>query len=278
MKSTRAILLICFIFCFNIAYSQSDSSSFKTERFSVSLGGFYTALGSSVIVGSDDLGVGLSLDLEDALGLRTSAFVLRGETQYTFGKRRNKKASLNYLGLFRTADKVLDSDITLGDITYTASSQVKSEFNLEVYELSYNYGFFQDDRMRLGIGGGFFVMPIEFSVSASSNKSRFFEVVAPLPVIGISTDFYINPKWTFSQSVDLLYIQFGDFSGSLTDINISVDYQAFERFSFGAGVNSFRLNIEAKDELFSGLDFTGNIETSYTGLLLYAKYRLNYPK
>ncbi len=281
LKVLSSVVLL--IFSYN-GFSQKDSLLFQTDRFSASFGGFYTGLGSSVIVGIDQLGLGISLELEDALGLESSAFVLRGDATYTFGKKRNKHLSLGYIGLLRKASRTLGRDVEIGDQVFDAKTVVETRFNLEIYKLSYNWGFFKDERMRLGLGSGLFIMPIGFSIGVQENQSigveakesDFFQFVAPLPALGVTTDFYIGPRWTFSQSLDLFYIQFADFQGALTDLNLKLEYRPLDHFAFGVGLNSFRLNIEAKDDLFLNLDFKGSIETSYTGLLFYAKYVLKY--
>ena len=266
------------------SFSQNDSLIFEQDRFSASFGGFYTGLGSSVIVGVDQLGLGLSLELEDALGLESSAFVLRGDATYTFGKKKNKQLSLGYIGLLRKASRTLGRDVEIGDQVFDAKTVIETRFNLEIYKLTYNWGFFKDERMRLGLGGGLFIMPVGFSIGVQENQSigveakesDFFQFIAPLPALGVTTDFYIGPRWTFSQSLDLFYIQIADFQGALTDLNLKLEYRPLEHFAFGAGVNSFKLNIVTKDDLFLDLNFKGSIESSYTGVLFYAKYVLKY--
>ncbi len=262
--------------CFGVAFSQNDTLTFKQDRFTTSFGGFFSGLNSSVIVGIDQLGIGLSIQLEEALGLEATSLVLRGDAIYSFGKKRNKRLSLGYIGLLRESSRELGRDIEIGDQIFPAKTVLKTKFNFEIYKLSYNWGFFQDERMRLGIGGGLFIMPIGFSVGTDKKQSDFFQFVAPLPALGVTTDFYIGPRWTFSQSFDLFYIQFGSFKGALTDVNLKIEYRALDHFAFGAGINTFKLNIETKDEIFLDFDFKGTIETGYTGVLFYAKYVLKY--
>ena len=182
------------------SFSQNDSLIFEQDRFSASFGGFYTGLGSSVIVGVDQLGLGLSLELEDALGLESSAFVLRGDATYTFGKKKNKQLSLGYIGLLRKASRTLGRDVEIGDQVFDAKTVIETRFNLEIYKLTYNWGFFKDERMRLGLGGGLFIMPVGFSIGVQENQSigveakesDFFQFIAPLPALGVTTDFYIG--------------------------------------------------------------------------------------
>ena len=271
----RYTLFTCLIILSTTANSQ-DSLNFQTDRFSFSVGGFYTSLENTVVIGIDQLGLGLSLELEDALGLESSALVLRAQGDYTFGKRRNKMLSLGYIGLLRKAKRQLGRDLEIGDFIYPLKTEIETKFNLEIYKLAYNWGFFKDDRMRLGIGGGVFIMPIGFSISSGTNESDFFQFIAPLPSLGVTTDFYIGPRWTFSQSLDIFFIQFSSFKGSLTDLNLKFEYRPLNHFAIGTGLNTFRLNIETKDDLFLNLDFKGSVESSYTGLLFYAKYLIKY--
>jgi len=259
-----------------VLFGQSGLKDYKTERFSLSFGGFYTGLNSNVIIGVDQLGLGLSLELEDALGLESAVWVMRGEAKYALGKKRNKHFSIGYLGLLRKADRTLGREVEIGEVILPLESTIQTKFNLEIYELSYNWGFFQDERMRLGLGGGLFVMPIGFSVAANGNESDFFQFIAPLPSLEVSTEFYIGPRWTYSQTLNLFFLRFGDFEGSLTDLSLNLEYQAFKSFAFGLGLNAFKLNVETTDDLFLDLDFKGNVEVSYFGSLLFMKYFINY--
>ena len=269
-------VFVILLFLTNYSLAQENSDEYSKDRFSASLGGFYTGLNNSVIVGIDQLGIGLSLELEDALGLESSALVLRGDATYSFGKKRNKRLSIGYIGLLRKSEITLGRELEVGDVIFPLETKISTKFNLEIYELSYNWGFFQDERMRIGLGGGLFVMPIGFSIAADDNESEFLQFIAPLPALEVSTEFYIAPKWTYTQTLNLFYIRFGTFEGSLTDLNLNLEYQAFEHFAFGAGLNSFKLNLEAKEELFWEFDFKGSVRSSYFGALFYAKYLIKY--
>ena len=71
----------------NISDNKSDTLDYSWERFSFSLGGFITGLNSDILIGSQQVGLGVSINLEDALGLVSSTLVLRGDLEYHFGKR-----------------------------------------------------------------------------------------------------------------------------------------------------------------------------------------------
>jgi hypothetical protein len=55
------------------------------DRFSVIFGGFFAGYNSGIKVGSQQLGLGLVIDIEDALGLKVTSFNYRGKAIYRFG-------------------------------------------------------------------------------------------------------------------------------------------------------------------------------------------------
>lgn len=248
-----------------------SASQQSWERFSVSFGGFLSGYNSGITLGSKSLGLGLVIDIEDALGLETSSIVFRGNARYKFGKTGRHTVAVGYFGINRKANKVLEQELELGDITYPIGTEINSRYDLTILRAKYDYAIFQDDRVSIGISFGFFVMPVKFAVSANAIEDINSTFTAPLPLFGLRTDFRISDKLYLKQSAELLFISTDTFTGSLLDLNIALEHNTFEHFGFGLGVNSNRLNFIIKNE-GSGINFFGDIRIDYTGLLLYAKY------
>jgi len=252
--------------------SEPDTLNYSWERLSINFGGFLTGLNNDIQLGSQTVGLGVIINVEDALGLETTSTVLRSEVHYNFGKRRRHTAGLEYFGLFRNALKVLESDIEIGDQIFPVGTEVDSRFNLQIYKAKYSYAYFQDKRVKLDASFGLFVMPITFSASALNLKETATDFVAPLPVLGIGSTFAITPKLYLEQNVDFLYLKISNFKGLITDVNFRVEYNAWKHVGFGTGLNTFRLNIDAYGKDYKYFDFKGSLKTSYAGLLFYAKY------
>lgn len=277
----KAVLYLLLIFLFHgtltIAQKEnlhhdSDTLDYSWERFSFSLGGFITGLNSDIQLSSREVGLGATINVEEALGLETSTLVLRGESEYNYGKRRRNTARLCYFSLFRDAKKVLDSEIEIGDETFPVGTEVSSKFNLQILRGTYNYSFYMDERVKLGVSIGLFIMPISFSTSALGLSEEVANFIAPLPVLGLGANFAITPKLYLKQSIDILYLEIPSFKGSIMDVNIKFEYNPWKNFGFGLGLNSYRLNITAYKDDGTFLDFKGTIKTSYTGILFYGKY------
>jgi hypothetical protein len=81
------------------------------ERFSLILGGGIAFLKSDVRIGSES--TGLSVNLEDALGLDSSMAVLRAEGIFRLGDSRRHRLDFCYFGLSREGSKTLARDITI---------------------------------------------------------------------------------------------------------------------------------------------------------------------
>jgi len=253
-------------------YASGDTTDYKWDKFSLTAGGFFTGLNSEIIVGSEQLGLGVFVNIEDALGMETSDFVFRSDMNYYFGKRNRHGINLGYFGFLRNATKVLESELTIGDNVYPIGTSVHSKFNYQIIKLEYDYSYFVDKRIRLGASIGFFVMPINFSARAFSSEATQAKFIAPLPVIGLNAAYAVSPKISIKQSIHLFYLEVAGFKGSINDINVCVEYNPWNHFGFGLGYNYYHLGISSESDNGKLLKFQGEVNSGHTGLMMYARY------
>src|SRR5262245_23300769 len=188
------------------------------------LGGYLAAYDTSVRFGSQALGTGIELDLEDALDVDTSTQNLRFGGFWRVSDNLRHTISLDYNTSKRTASKTLTEDVTIGDTTYPAGQTVSSETKLGIIRAAYGYSFVLDERLDLSARVGVYTMPMSFKFNglAGTEKDDF---TAPLPTVGVKADIAITPSLFLRQSMDLFYIKYGDFTGQLTDISLGLEYQ-----------------------------------------------------
>lgn len=255
------------------AHTEEQEKAFEPwERFNLNLGAFFLDLNSDVRVGLEGLGVGIEVDVEDALGLDSSTSIFFGNGFYRFGSSRRHRVDFGYTAVHRDATKVLAQDLPiLGDII-PAGTTVGTKLDFDVIQVGYSYSFFMDDRMDFGVGIGFFVMPFEFEITPSGAVSKTEDFVAPLPTLALHGDFAITPKLFFKLKFNFLYLEIDDFKGSITAAALALEYNVWKPVGFGLGYTSFRTVIEANGEDYPGIDFVGNVEFEYQGLNLYAKF------
>ena len=247
-----------------------DSES-PWETYSFKFGGFLTALDSDVELGVQNVGAGITVNVEDALGLDTRMVVFRADFGWRFGETRKHMLDLVWSDFRRSATKTLGKDIEIGDKIYPVGTTVESEFNFSIISARYTYSLFQDDRFNFGLGIGAYVMPIEFKISEGNLGNVQESFTAPLPVVGVRFDFAVTPKFFLRQNLDLLYLEIGNFRGAILDLGLGAEYKIWKHFGVGAEYDAFRIGVEAEDEDYPLIDFIGKINFSYNALLLYGK-------
>lgn len=278
MKRTLpALILIAFLTAACPSVFAEDAAKHTTEkspwdRFTINLGSFISSTDSNVRLSAK--GVGVGIDVEEALGLDTTTTVFRVGGIWRFTDNRRHRADLAWFALRRAGDKTLGQDIVIDGVTYPTGTQVRSGFDIDIYKATYSYSFFQDDRVDIGAGLGLYIMPISFELNASGflNGYTSESVTAPLPVLGLRADFALTPKWLIKSYFDFFYLEYEQFKGAVFDTKISIEYKAFKHVGFGLGVENFNIKIEAEGEDYPEIDLVGEIEYGYVGALLYATF------
>jgi hypothetical protein len=277
MKRLTGAVVLCLalVFSGSVAWAQEqgahEAEDTPWEKYSFKFGGFITTLDSQVQIGSKDLGAGIVVDVEDALGLESNLTVFRGDLGWRFGKTRRHQWNFSFSDFRRNASKFLGKKLEIGDTTFRAGTQLETDFNFQIIQAKYTYSLFQDDRFNFGLGLGAYVMPIQFKISAGGRSQVEESFVAPLPVIGARFDFAVTPKFFIRQTLDVLYLEVGDFRGAIVDLGIGAEYKIWQNFGIGADLNVFNIGIEAKGEDYPEIDFVGRFDFGYNALLLYGK-------
>jgi hypothetical protein len=245
------------------------------EKFSLNLGYFIANTQTGVRLGS---GLGVSVDVEDLLGLDTTNSAFRAEASWRFTDNRRHRLDFQWFSFRRDGSNKIGQDIHYKDKdgiehTIPAGTYVESFFDFDIYQFAYSYSFFQDDRIDLAGSLGLYVMPIDFGLTATGllNVGGSESFTAPLPVLGVRADFEITPKWYFRSGLQLFYLELGEFQGSILETNVAIEYLPWKHFGFGLGFDSLNVHVEADGDDYPGIDFKGEINFHYTGLQLYAK-------
>ena len=245
------------------------------EKVGANLGVFVSALNTSFRIGS---GIGLDIDVEEALDLDTSDTVFRADAMWRFTDSRRHRLDFTWFAFRRDGGRVIGQDITIEDkdgnpITIEAGTNVEANFDLDIYELAYSYSFIQDERIDLAAGIGLYVMPIDFGLRAAgafeTDESENF--TAPLPVLGLRMDIAITPQWFIRTGSQLFYAQYENFTGSVLELRAAVEYNPWHHVGIGLGFDALKVRLEADGEDWPGVDLRGNVEFDYAGLQMYLR-------
>lgn len=245
------------------------------EKVGVNLGVFLSALNTSFRIGS---GIGVNIDVEEALDLDSSDTVFRADAMWRFTDNRRHRLDFTWFSFRRDGSRTIGQDITIEDkdgnpITIEAGTNVDANFDLDIYELAYSYSFIQDERIDLAAGIGLYIMPIDLGLRAAgaveTDESENF--TAPLPVLGLRMDIAITPQWFIRTGSQVFYAQYDNFTGSVVELRVAVEYNPWQHVGIGLGFDTLKVRLEADGEDWPGVDLRGNVEFDYAGLQLYLR-------
>ena len=266
-------LLTGLFFC-NFSFAGGNSpnkSEVPWETFNLNLGVFFSAIDSSIGAGGNN--VGIDVDLEEVLGLDTSTTAFRIDAFWRFTDNNRHRFDFSWFDIKRDSTKLLAKEFEIGDEVFPVGTTMESTLDFKIFKGSYTYSFFQDDRFDFGVSFGLFVIPIDYNFKSTTGQQEEADsITAPLPVIGVKGDFAITPKLFLKSYIDLFYLEFDDYVGKIWNYHIALEYNVFKNVGFGVGFDHLEVDVEAhSDTNIPGVNFNGNINFLYTGVMIYTK-------
>jgi hypothetical protein len=241
------------------------------DRWKFQLGGYFPSINSDMQIEINDT----DIDLEEKLGLDENDALWRVDGYWRFARKHRLK--FGYYGFDREASKSLVEDLTIGDEVWYAGAFVKTDWTMDYYTLSYLYSFYQGEKWEIaGYLGAYWVrLKVALALAAALDRpplgnlppggpedlligdrveSESFE--GPLPLLGLSFDYYITPKWMASFKAGYFQLSIDQFKGRLLNLGANIEYQFTRMFGLGLGYDSFNLNLEAEEKgSFAGVDY-----------------------
>ena len=259
----------------NTAPPPGESRFLPWEKGSLKLGGFVSTFDSTLTF-SRSSGSSATFNAEDRLGLDSSLTVIRVEAMYRPGSSLHHQVDFSWGGYHRDGEATLSEEFSIGDTTYAAGAQIQTVFNFDVFRATYSYAFLQNERLRLALGLGAYVLPLEYELNIQTTGNRTVaegaDTTIPLPALAFRAEFQIIPKLFLNLSVDGMYLEINDFTGGLLDSTVALEYRPWKHVGFGVGYSGMLVKVETEtDSDYPGADFIGKVRVDYNGLLLYGK-------
>ncbi|KPJ98638.1 MAG: hypothetical protein AMJ60_07610 [Desulfobacterales bacterium SG8_35] len=242
----------------------SEESPVGKDTFKLAAGVFLPAIDSQLRINSKTLGTGTIIDLEDDLGFDEDVTlgVLGG--YWRFAKKH--RLYFGYYGFDRNTSAAIDKEIVIDDTTYVVGAELKSNWDIDFVFASYGYSFFQGEKWELSGSLGFYYLTTSFTVKGIGTISGEVEaekeitkeesLELPIPLFGLSAEYYFSPKWRTIISASLFTIAIGDWDGSLFQCSANLEYLFHKNFGVGAGYTYFDVDVERDRETrISHLDY-----------------------
>lgn len=229
------------------------------DRFQIDIGGFFVTRADTSVSLAEKSGpftVGTQINFHQDLDLPDSDTVPRIDGYYRWGKR--SRVDFSYFKIDRSGTATTQQDINWGDITIPAGTPlVSSFFDQEVLKATYGFSFYNAPKAELGVDGGLFISDMSIGLSCPSctppnNERQTTDLTAPLPVIGAYFRYNISHRWRFVGKADFFYLEFGDYTGSLTDLRLNVEYHTWKHVGFGFGFNGVQTTLDYDTSTESG--------------------------
>jgi hypothetical protein len=263
-RSAYVVAIIIAVLAVNTAAWAAEEQF--PDRFMLRLGGY--AVGNAETTArldSNRVPAGVYVDFADNLGGETSTTAGRVDGLYRVNEKHG--VGFSWYALKFNGSRSLDRDINWGDQTFPVNARANSEIKLEVYKLNYQYSLFHDEKVELGVLGGFHVMRTSVGISAIGiNRSQDESVTAPLPVLGTFAEYKFTPRFSAYFNYQFFFITYDDrIKGALQDFLVGLEYRVLRNVALGAAYNRFALDIKSKGDAT-----TLYLNTNWNGGLLYA--------
>ncbi len=231
------------------------------EIVSLQLGYFFPAFDTKMRVADEGGGRGTDVNLENDLGFdRNETTVLAGASWRISPRNR---VSLGYFRFHRSADKVMQREITVGDETYPVGAELHSTFDAAVIPIAYSYSFIKDDDLEFTGSVGLQWSGISFKANGSASLGAKdvdaevqSEAQAPLPLIGLGLTYYFTPKWSVGGNFGTFVYKVAagnmNFQGFIMSATVNGDWWLSDYVGVGAAVNWFGVSIDVEAPRWNG--------------------------
>jgi len=236
------------------------------DRFSLSLGVFFTDRETDTRLDSSLGAPGSDVDMEEILGLDKTDSVFRMDGVFRFAPKH--QINISAFDLSRSSTARLLQDIEWRDTMFVVGTEMDSDFDLSIYKIDYTWRFMQRDQGYFGATAGLYIADFNIGITGSLlGQQEVGGATAPLPVIGFRGEYDFSERWSFRADAEIFFFEYGDFDGSLHDVYAGLDYSFSEHVALGIGINSVKMDLGV-----TKTDLSGRLDWRYEGALLFLKF------
>jgi len=241
-----------------------------SDRFSATLGAMRSS--NAFNVEADVLGdPGDDIDFDDSLSVSDNSTFFNGQIRWKFSKKKRWSLSGQYFSNNAKGETVLTQDIEWDGTTFREGSFVNSGVKLAVTRLFIGRSFILNDRNDFGAGIGlhnldmniFIEGEVEFDDETTGFQRAEVDDNQPLPNIGGWYNFSPAKKWLLHGRVDWISANIGDYDGTLWNLNVGVNYQAWRHVGIDLSWQYFNLDLKVDKS-----DWKGGADMTYSGPVL----------
>jgi len=259
MKRLLSWMVMCLLGGTAAASDEAPTQSImktRSKQFVIAVGGSSVLFDSSFKYLDKETGNGFFLDPEGHLDLPERQDVPMLSMLVAFNDRHF--LSVGATRFERDSALLSVEDTDLGSLEVIDAS-VEVWINSNDFDISYGYKLFADDHIRILGKVGVYALDLDTGVRAegewslndvpdSGTYEQSRTLVAPLPLLGLQFNFYVNRRWSLSTSVDAMYLPVGDITGRALRTKIHTRYAFGRTVGIVFGINYFDVHVTDQNE------------------------------
>lgn len=187
--------------------------------------------------------LGTEVDLHDDVGLDSYEVTPAGTATLRLGRH---DLWFDALVIDMSENSVVNRTITFGSLTVPANRSVKSDLELQMYDLRYGYSFFDADRhgFRLGPTLGVAYVDVDAKITDQvTGTSDTLSEAFPLPRLGLQGSVPLGPFELAGKAAGL-YVEYKDFQAYTLEGDVSLTWRPLRNIGLVAGYRVMKTHAE----------------------------------
>jgi len=245
------------------------------EIYRLDIGATIVDFDSKVGINSRDDSINKEIDFED-LGFDSK--VQLGVIKGTWRMADRHRLSLLYTQIKRATEVTTKNDIEVDGNIIRAGAYVGASVKTHVFDIEYLYSYFKRPNLELSVSAGIYWMNSLTELSAAgeiriegenqdefrNDVNAYQRLIAPLPLLGLSASYEINPQWIAHAYARYFDVTINDVEGRILSLTLKTEYFFTDYLALGSAVTSFDVNVKQ-----SGVVFINTLGYEYSGLQAY---------
>jgi hypothetical protein len=214
-----------------------------TDQFAFSAIYFFGKASTDAQINPSATAPGTDVNVENVFGVTDRADQFRAEALIRLEDRN--KIRLDFLDLRRNGDTIVGQNIQFGTQTFNVGEEVKSEFDLQQFDITYTYSFLRGRWYELGAG-----LSVQFTQAEADGevpgtpKFDNFSAAIPFAEPALDGTLRIARHWSFNGRAEYLHLSLRDTSGLLEDFHADLQYRYHGALALGVGYEYQRISAD----------------------------------
>ncbi len=250
----------------NLFVPRDAAGGLKEREFEIRLGTLNGAIDAKISKDAGDGQPGDTVDLENVLGAADRETIFQVDARVRIGHYH--RIELGAFRLARRSTTTIEDDLTFGDRTYLAGTEIESKTDSELLRITYAYSLMRDSQKELGVAAGLSYFRFATMVSeAGLQQPEQFDAKGPLPTFGVFGAALFNGKWRLDADAQVFALDYDRYDGFMSYLRFGLERKFDTGFGAGLGYDVYALRLRSKDQGSSG-----DLDLLYNGPKLFFSF------